>query len=48
MAKLKVRWVRLHVPNTNYHRRLAGIRRGVMVTLNLLNTIFYCRGETIP
>ena len=31
-----------------YHGRLAGIRRGVVVTLNLLNTISYCLGETLP
>ena len=30
------------------HGRLANIRRGVLVTLNLLNTISYCAGETIP
>jgi hypothetical protein len=30
------------------HGRLASIRRGVIVTLNLLNTISYCAGEAIP
>ncbi len=30
------------------HGRLASIRREVIVTLNLLNTISYCLGETIP
>jgi hypothetical protein len=30
------------------HGRLASIRRSVIVTLNLLNTISYCAGETIP
>jgi len=30
------------------HGRIASIRRGVTVTLNLLNTISYCLGETIP
>jgi hypothetical protein len=28
--------------------RLANIQRGIIVTLNLLNTISYCLGETIP
>ena len=28
--------------------RLAAIHRGIIVTLNLLNTISYCAGEAIP
>jgi hypothetical protein len=30
------------------HGRIASIQHGVTVTLNLLNTISYCLGETIP
>ena len=30
------------------HGRIVSIRRGVTITLNLLNTVSYCLGETIP